>query len=47
LYIVPDQKKAEYIAADMPLAQLRAHDDPMDFLAGIDLILRGISGPMR
>jgi hypothetical protein len=25
--------------------QLRAHDDRMDFLAGIDLILRGIESP--
>jgi hypothetical protein len=25
-------------------AQLRTHDDRMDFLAGIDLILRGIRG---
>lgn len=27
--------------------QLRAHDDRMDFLAGIDLILRGIASPQR
>jgi AcrR family transcriptional regulator len=28
-------------------AQLRSHDDRMDFLAGIDLILRGIDSPRR
>lgn len=28
-------------------AQLRAHDDRMDFLAGIDLILSGIQSPRR
>jgi AcrR family transcriptional regulator len=27
--------------------QVRAHDDRMDFLAGIDLILRGIGSPRR
>jgi len=27
--------------------QVRAHDDRMDFLAGIDLILRGIDSPRR
>ncbi len=27
--------------------QLPAHDDRMDFLAGIDLILRGIDSPRR
>ena len=27
--------------------QVRAHDDRVDFLAGIDLILRGIDSPRR
>lgn len=33
----------EYPFARSVAGQLRAHDDRMDFLAGIDLILRGIS----
>ena len=34
----------EYPFARSVAGQLRAHDDRMDFLAGIDLILRGIRG---
>jgi AcrR family transcriptional regulator len=39
----PDQ----YPFARSVAGQLRAHDDRMDFLAGIDLILRGIGSPRR
>jgi AcrR family transcriptional regulator len=39
----PDQ----YPFARGMAAQLRAHDDRADFLAGIDLILRGIGAPQR
>lgn len=35
---------AEYPFTRSVAAQLRTHDDRMDFLAGIDLILRGIRG---
>jgi len=35
----------EYPVARSLAGQLRAHDDRMDFLAGIDLILRGINSP--
>jgi len=35
----------EYPFARSLAAQLRAHDDRIDFLAGIDLILRGIDSP--
>ena len=35
----------EYPFARSVAGQLRAHDDRMDFLAGIDLILRGIDSP--
>jgi len=35
----------EYPFARSVAGQLRAHDDRMDFLAGIDLILRGIGSP--
>jgi AcrR family transcriptional regulator len=35
----------EYPFARSVAAQLPAHDDRMDFLAGIDLILRGINSP--
>jgi AcrR family transcriptional regulator len=37
----------EYPFARSVAGQLRAHDDRMDFLAGIDLILRGIDSPRR
>ena len=37
----------EYPFARSVAGQLRAHDDRMDFLAGIDLILRGIESPRR
>ncbi|GGA10288.1 TetR/AcrR family transcriptional regulator [Dyella caseinilytica] len=37
----------EYPFARSVAGQLRAHDDRMDFLAGIDLILRGIGSPRR
>jgi AcrR family transcriptional regulator len=37
----------EYPFARSVAAQLPAHDDRMDFLAGIDLILRGIDSPRR
>jgi len=37
----------EYPFACSIVGQLRAHDDRMDFLAGIDLILRGIDSPRR
>ncbi len=37
----------EYPFARSIAAQLPAHDDRMDFLAGIDLILRGIDSPRR
>ena len=37
----------EYPFARSLAGQLRAHDDRMDFLAGIDLILRGIDSPRR
>jgi hypothetical protein len=39
----PDQ----YPFARSVAGQLRAHDDRMDFLAGIDLILRGIDSSQR
>ena len=35
----------EYPFTRSVAGQLRAHDDRMDFLAGIDLILRGIESP--
>src|ERR1700744_2940583 len=37
----------EYPFARSIVGQLRTHDDRADFLAGIDLILRGISSPGR
>jgi AcrR family transcriptional regulator len=37
----------EYPFTRSVAAQLRTHDDRMDFLAGIDLILRGIESPRR
>jgi AcrR family transcriptional regulator len=37
----------EYPFARSVAGQLRAHNDRMDFLAGIDLILRGIGSPRR
>jgi len=37
----------EYPFARSVAGQIRDHDDRMDFLAGIDLILRGISLPRR
>jgi AcrR family transcriptional regulator len=37
----------EYPFVRSAAAQLRAHDDRADFLAGIDLILRGIDSPQR
>jgi hypothetical protein len=37
----------EYPFARGLAAEMRAHDDPKDFLAGIDLILRGIDSPRR
>ena len=37
----------EYPFARSVAGQLRAHDDRMDFLAGIDLILKGIGSPRR
>jgi AcrR family transcriptional regulator len=37
----------EYPFARSLAAQMRAHDDRKDFLAGIDLILRGIDSPRR
>jgi AcrR family transcriptional regulator len=37
----------EYPFARSVAGQLRAHDDRMDFLAGINLILRGIDSPRR
>jgi AcrR family transcriptional regulator len=37
----------EYPFARSVAGQLRAHDDRMDFLTGIDLILRGIDSPRR
>jgi AcrR family transcriptional regulator len=37
----------EYPFACSVAGQMRAHDDRMDFLAGIDLILRGIDSPRR
>jgi AcrR family transcriptional regulator len=37
----------EYPFARSIVGQLRTHDDRMDFLAGIDLILRGIDSPRR
>ena len=37
----------EYPFARSVAGQLRVHDDRMDFLAGIDLILKGISSPHR
>jgi hypothetical protein len=37
----------EYPFARSVAGQLRAHGDRMDFLAGIDLILRGIGSPRR
>jgi AcrR family transcriptional regulator len=36
---------AEYPFARSVAGQLRAHDDRVDFLAGIDLILRGLKSP--
>jgi AcrR family transcriptional regulator len=38
---------AEYPFARSVARQLRVHDDRTDFLAGIDLILRGITSPRR
>ena len=37
----------EYPFARSVAGQIRDHDDRMDFLAGIDLILRGIDSPRR
>jgi AcrR family transcriptional regulator len=37
----------EYPFTRSVAGQLRAHDDRMDFIAGIDLILRGIGSPRR
>jgi hypothetical protein len=37
----------EYPFARSVAGQMRAHDDRVDFLAGIDLILRGIDSPRR
>ncbi len=37
----------EYPFARSVAGQLRAHDDREDFLAGVDLILRGIDSPRR
>jgi hypothetical protein len=37
----------EYPFARSLAGQLRAHDDRMDFLAGIDLILKGIKSSLR
>jgi AcrR family transcriptional regulator len=37
----------EYPFTRSVAGQVRAHDDRMDFLAGIDLILRGIDSPRR
>ena len=37
----------EYTFVRSVAGRLRAHDDRMDFLAGIDLILRGIGSPLR
>jgi AcrR family transcriptional regulator len=37
----------EYPFVRSVAGQLRAHDDRVDFLAGIDLILRGIDSPRR
>ena len=37
----------EYPFARSIAGQMRAHDDRMDFLAGINLILRGIDSPRR
>ncbi len=37
----------EYPFARSMAGQMRAHDDRKDFLAGIDLILRGIGSPRR
>jgi AcrR family transcriptional regulator len=37
----------EYPFARSVAGQLRVHDDRMDFLAGVDLILRGIDSPRR
>ena len=37
----------EYPFARSVAGQMRAHDDRMDFLAGINLILRGIDSPRR
>jgi AcrR family transcriptional regulator len=37
----------EYPFARSVAGQIRDHDDRMDFLAGIDLILRGIGSPRR
>ncbi len=37
----------EYPFTRSVAGQLRAHDDRKDFLAGIDLILKGISAPPR
>ena len=37
----------EYPFARSVAGQLRVHDDRMDFLAGIDLILKGIGSPQR
>ncbi len=37
----------EYPFARSVAGQLRVHDDRVDFLAGIDLILRGIHSPRR
>ncbi len=38
---------AEYPFTRSVAAQLRAHDDRVDFLAGIDLLLSGIGSPRR
>jgi hypothetical protein len=37
----------EYPFARSVAGQIRDHDDRVDFLAGIDLILRGIDSPPR
>jgi hypothetical protein len=37
----------EYPFARSVAGQLRAHDDRVDFIAGIDLILSGIDSPRR
>jgi hypothetical protein len=37
----------EYAFARSVAGQMRTHDDRVDFLAGINLILRGIDSPRR